>query len=104
MSLHKNGSAVQTELINHVLLIEIKNPPINAGSLAVRSGLRDAIEQVVSDPDLNAAVIVGKDFRAGKVARCPGLASKTVLRWNTTCNNWRPAPATASPWPTCRNL
>jgi len=59
MTLHKNGSAVRTEAINHVLLIEINNPPINAGWQAVRSGLLDAIQHLSGDPDLNAAVIIG---------------------------------------------
>ena len=59
MNLHKSDSAVRTEVINRILLIEINNPPVNAGSLAVRSGLLRAIEQLTGDPALNAAVIIG---------------------------------------------
>jgi 3-hydroxyacyl-CoA dehydrogenase len=71
MNLHKNQSAVRTEVINHILLIEINNPPINAGSLAVRSGLRDAIAQLAGAPDLRAGVIIGggATFMAGSDLR-----------------------------------
>ena len=71
MNLHKSNRTVRTEVINHVLLIEINNPPINAGSLAVRSGLRDAIAQLVGAPDLSAAVIIGggSTFVAGSDLR-----------------------------------
>jgi len=71
MNLHKNQSAVRTEVINHILLIEINNPPINAGSLAVRSGLRDAIAQLAGAPDLHAGVIIGggATFMAGSDLR-----------------------------------
>ena len=43
MNLHKSDCAVRTEVINGILLIEINNPPVNAGSLAVRAGLLGAI-------------------------------------------------------------
>ena len=71
MNLHRNDAAVRTEVIHHVLLIEINNPPINAGSLAVRRGLRDAIEQLARDPDLSAGVIIGagSTFVAGSDLR-----------------------------------
>ncbi len=71
MNLHKSNRTVRTEVINHVLLIEINNPPINAGALAVRSGLRDAIAQLVGAPDLSAAVIIGggSTFVAGSDLR-----------------------------------
>ena len=59
MNLHKSDCAVRTEVINRILLIEINNPPVNAGSLAVRSGLLRAIEQLTGDPALSAAVIIG---------------------------------------------
>ncbi len=59
MNLHKNESVIRTETISHVLLIEINNPPVNAGSLAVRSGLLNAIEHLADDPDLCAGVIIG---------------------------------------------
>jgi 3-hydroxyacyl-CoA dehydrogenase len=75
MNLHKNDHAVHTEVISHVLLIEINNPPVNAGSLAVRSGLMDAIAQLAGNPDLSAAVIIGagSTFVAGSDLREFGL-------------------------------
>jgi 3-hydroxyacyl-CoA dehydrogenase len=75
MNLHNNGAAVRTKVINHVLLIEINNPPVNAGSLAVRSGLRDAIAQLARDPGLSAGVIIGagSTFVAGADLREFGL-------------------------------
>lgn len=52
-------STVRTEQIGDVLLIEINNPPINAGSLTVRQGLTAAIQQLQTQPDLSAGVIIG---------------------------------------------
>ena len=52
-------STVRTEQIGDVLLIEINNPPINAGSLTVRQGLTAAIEQLQTQADLVAGVIIG---------------------------------------------
>jgi 3-hydroxyacyl-CoA dehydrogenase len=71
MNLHKNGCPVRTEVINHVLLIEINNPPVNAGSLDVRAGLCDAIAQLAGDPALSAGVIIGagSTFVAGSDLR-----------------------------------
>jgi 3-hydroxyacyl-CoA dehydrogenase len=43
-------NVVRTEAISDVLLIEINNPPINAGSLGVRQGLKDAIARLAADP------------------------------------------------------
>lgn len=37
----------------------IDNPPINAGSVAVREGLLAAIEILRTDPGLQAAVLIG---------------------------------------------
>jgi len=52
-------STVRTEQIGDVLLIEINNPPINAGSLTVRQGLSAAIQQLQAQPELRAGVIIG---------------------------------------------
>jgi len=52
-------STVHTETIGDVLLIEIDNPPINAGSLSVRQGLTEAIGRLANDAALRAGVIVG---------------------------------------------
>ncbi|MBC7377256.1 MAG: enoyl-CoA hydratase/isomerase family protein [Burkholderiaceae bacterium] len=50
---------IRTERVGDVLLIEINNPPINAGSLTVRQGLSAAIQQLQAQPDLVAGVIIG---------------------------------------------
>jgi len=50
---------VGTEQLGDVLLIEINNPPINAGSLTVRQGLSAAIAQLQAQPELRAGVIIG---------------------------------------------
>lgn len=50
---------IRTERIGDVLVIEINNPPINAGSLTVRQGLTAAIAQLQAQPDLVAGVIIG---------------------------------------------
>jgi len=62
---------IRTEAIGDVLLIELANPPINAGSLGVRLGLMGAINQLMADPALRAGVIVGggKTFMAGSDLR-----------------------------------
>jgi 3-hydroxyacyl-CoA dehydrogenase len=52
-------STVRTEQIGDVLLIEINNAPINAGSLTVRQGLTAAIQQLQTQPELRAGVIIG---------------------------------------------
>ena len=62
---------VHTEAIGDVLLIKIDNPPINAGSLGVRQGLKDAIAQLAAEPTLRAGVIIGagSTFVAGSDLR-----------------------------------
>lgn len=62
---------VRTETIGDVLLIEINNPPINAGSLGVRQGLMAAVEQLAADPALRAGVLIGagSTFVAGSDLR-----------------------------------
>ncbi|CAH1690511.1 hypothetical protein CHELA1G11_20703 [Hyphomicrobiales bacterium] len=42
-----------------VARIVIDNPPVNAGSLAVRAGLLKAIEEVAASPAITAAVLIG---------------------------------------------
>lgn len=53
------ASPIQRRVLDGVLVIEIHNPPINAGSLEVRRGLLDAIEALGHTPEWQAAVIVG---------------------------------------------
>ena len=62
---------IRTERVGDVLVIEIDNPPINAGSLAVRQGLLEAIHLLQSDPGLSAAVLIGagNTFIAGSDLR-----------------------------------
>lgn len=62
---------IRTELIGNLLLIEVNNPPINAGSLGVRQGLLDAINLLVANPALQAGVIIGggQTFVAGSDLR-----------------------------------
>ena len=50
---------IRTQRVGDVLVIEINHPPINAGSLTVRQGLSAAIEQLQTQPDLVAGVIIG---------------------------------------------
>lgn len=42
-----------------IAVITIDNPPVNASSVAVRQGLLEAVEQVVRDAAVHAAVIIG---------------------------------------------
>ncbi|HJV25872.1 MAG TPA: 3-hydroxyacyl-CoA dehydrogenase NAD-binding domain-containing protein [Aromatoleum sp.] len=51
--------AVSVERHDDVLVLVIDNPPINAGSAAVRRGLMEGIELLGRDGTLRAAVIVG---------------------------------------------
>ena len=59
--------AVTTQRHDHVLVITLNNPPVNALSAAVRQGLFAAIEQADGDADTKAVLIVseGKTFIAG---------------------------------------
>ena len=64
-----NPVTIQTE--DDVAVVVIDNPPINAGSLAVRRGVVDAIEEVAARPAIKAAVLIGagKTFVAGSDLR-----------------------------------
>ncbi|MGD9925544.1 MAG: enoyl-CoA hydratase/isomerase family protein, partial [Pseudorhodoplanes sp.] len=50
---------VRLERKGSVGLIIIDNPPVNAGSWDVRSGIFECIRQIGEDPTLEAAVLVG---------------------------------------------
>lgn len=54
-----------------VAVLIIDNPPVNAGSAAVRSALLARIAEVEADPDLRAGVLIGagKSFIAGSDLR-----------------------------------
>ena len=64
-------SAVRLERDGPVAVIVIDNPPVNAGSFAVRRGLLDAIRTVAADNAIDAAVIIGagSTFVAGSDIR-----------------------------------
>ncbi|CAM3391397.1 3-hydroxyacyl-CoA dehydrogenase NAD-binding domain-containing protein [Paracidovorax anthurii] len=62
---------VRLERDGDVAVIWIDNPPINAGSAAVRTGLLHAVDAVARDESLVAAVLIGagKTFIAGSDLR-----------------------------------
>lgn len=62
---------VRLEREGSVGVIVIDNPPINAGSAAVRAGLLSAIQAVQADASLQAAILIGagKNFIAGSDLR-----------------------------------
>jgi len=62
---------VHLERDGEVAVIVIDNPPINAGSAAVRQGLMTAIETLRTDPTLHAGVLLGagNTFIAGSDLR-----------------------------------
>jgi len=53
------SSAVRLERDGNVGVVVIDNPPVNAGSRAVRSGLLDAVRAISDADDIDAAVIIG---------------------------------------------
>lgn len=64
-------SPIRMERDGNVAVIVINNPPVNAGSLDVRSGLLSAIASVAEDPAIGAAVLIGSGttFVAGSDIR-----------------------------------
>ena len=64
-----NATTLETD--GDVAVVVIDNPPINAGSLAVRRGVVEAIERVAARPEIKAAVLIGagKTFVAGSDLR-----------------------------------
>lgn len=62
---------VRLERDGHVAILWIDNPPINAGSLAVRAGLAQAIDMLERDESVVAAVLIGagSTFMAGSDIR-----------------------------------
>ena len=55
----ESANPVRLERDGAVAVIVIDNPPVNAGSWEVRSGIADAIAQVTADPAIKAAVLIG---------------------------------------------
>lgn len=73
---------VSIHVADHVAIITIDNPPINATSHAVRLGLQDALTQTSNDANVRAVVLycAGRTFIAGadvtefdKTAQSPSL-------------------------------
>ena len=58
---------VSLEKKNHIALITINNPPVNALGQAVRSGLIEKIEEAEQDSDIKVIILKGEDkcFSAG---------------------------------------
>ena len=50
---------VRIERDGDVAVVVVDNPPVNAGSWAVRDGLAVAIEECARDPSVSAAVLIG---------------------------------------------
>ena len=67
MSTPDTDSMVATRREGDVLVVTIDHPPVNALGVAVRRGLKDAIEQAGADAAVKAVLIVGagKTFIAG---------------------------------------
>jgi 3-hydroxyacyl-CoA dehydrogenase len=53
------SAVVRFELEEDVAVVVIDNPPINAGSAEVRSGLLTSIERVGANPEISAIVLIG---------------------------------------------
>ena len=66
---------VQTTVSDHIALVTIANPPVNALSAAVRQGLQQAITALSGNADVHAIVITGSgaNFIAGADIREFGL-------------------------------
>jgi len=58
---------VRYALDEHIAVITVDNPPVNALGLGVRSGLKEAIERAIADPKVDAIALVcaGRTFFAG---------------------------------------
>ncbi|MEX2049380.1 MAG: enoyl-CoA hydratase/isomerase family protein, partial [Gemmatimonadota bacterium] len=56
-------SSVRFEVIDSVGVVTLDNPPVNAMSLEVRTGLHDTLRRAISDERIRAIVLTG----AGKL-------------------------------------
>jgi 3-hydroxyacyl-CoA dehydrogenase len=58
---------VRYALEDHIAVITVDNPPVNALGIAVRTGLRDAIERAIDDGEADAIALIcaGRTFCAG---------------------------------------
>ena len=96
------NAQVHLERDGDIAVIVIDNPPINAGSAAVREGLMGAIATLKSDDGLKGAVLIGagSTFIAGSDLREFGqpLAEPqlpAVIRAVEDCGKLLPQSATA---------
>ena len=66
-----SDARVRVERDGDIAVVLIDNPPINAGSAAVRQGLLAAVEQLQADAALQGAVLIGagSTFIAGSDLR-----------------------------------
>lgn len=64
-------SAISIEREGEIMVVVIKNPPVNAGSLEVRQGILHAVEELARNPSLQGAIIIGEGstFVAGSDLR-----------------------------------
>lgn len=62
-----SDQSVRFETESDIAFIVIANPPVNAASIAVRAGLREAVARLAADSSLIAGVIIGdgRTFVAG---------------------------------------
>ncbi|OGB67168.1 MAG: 3-hydroxyacyl-CoA dehydrogenase [Burkholderiales bacterium RIFCSPLOWO2_12_FULL_64_99] len=72
---------VQTTVSDHIALVTLSNPPVNALSAAVRQGLQKAISELNANADVHAIVITGSgsNFIAGADIREFGLPPQEPL-------------------------
>src|ERR1051326_292779 len=58
---------VRVERDGDIAVLVIDNPPVNAGSAAVRRGLLQAVQEIDRDPSIVGAVLIGagKNFISG---------------------------------------
>lgn len=65
------SETVRLEREGRLAVVVIDNPPVNAGSASVRSGIHAAVARVAADPDIDACVLMGAggSFIAGSDIR-----------------------------------
>src|SRR3978361_1522220 len=59
MSTNSPSGGIRLERVGKVAVIVIDNPPVNAGSWDVRSGIVEALEKIGGDHEVAAAVLIG---------------------------------------------
>jgi 3-hydroxyacyl-CoA dehydrogenase len=83
-------SSVRFEVIDSVGVVTLDNPPVNAMSLEVRTGLHDALRRAISDERIRAIVLTGagklfsggadiKEFDTGVSNQSPTLPDLIAL-------------------------